>query len=99
MSRAMHDEWIKIVIGTSHSERFETLLSFLENWKIRIEYQSAIIRSESQSADQTADIRSESETADIYSKCQTADMNFSAEDTSISKTRTCLIYRLCEHPV
>ena len=36
MSTAMHDKWIKIVIGTSHLERFETLLSFLENWKIKL---------------------------------------------------------------
>ena len=44
MSTQMHDEWIKLVIKTPKPEKFETLLSFLQNWKIRIEYQYADIR-------------------------------------------------------
>ena len=50
MNRPMHDEWVKLIIHKPHSERFEALLSFLENWKTHIEYKIADVRLPAQEA-------------------------------------------------
>ena len=44
MSNKMHDEWVKLAIKTPTVKRYEALVKFLDNWKIRIEYENAEIR-------------------------------------------------------
>ena len=47
MNPKMQNEWIQLAVKTTLSDKFAKLLFFLDNWKIRIEYENSEIRSPS----------------------------------------------------
>ena len=100
MSTQMHDEWVKLVIKTPKPEKFETLLSFLQNWKIRIEYRNADIRLPDRQS-----THSDQNTGIVLPPMKSAypnqinDNGFPYGQPPNATTRTCLIHSNCEHPI
>ena len=106
MNSSMHNEWVKLVINIPHSDRFETLLTFLSNWKTRIEYQNANIRlptNESAHPEiecQNTNIRLPSkESAHPMIEYQNANIRLPVKESTELTDRKCLIHRDCHHPV
>ena len=44
MPSVMYEEWVKLIVKVTPLHKFDKLLPFLQDWKIRIEYENADIR-------------------------------------------------------
>ena len=91
MPSTMYKEWVKLVANAPPENKFDMLMPFLSDWKLRIEYDASGIRTARHSDTLTACA------ANACTSRVSAHMHHLVSEANVS--RKCLVHRDCEHPV